>query len=262
VPGATVSVSGSNRTVTAGNPELDPTTAEAIDLSAEWYFTEGGLLSAAYFVRDIDAFIQTVREDRPFTGNSLGLPDSVATAACGVTPGCSPAVDWGFNLPRNTPGGPVEGWEVSLQLPFFWFDGFLGNFGVLANYTSVESDVQYVDGLGNPTVSGPILFMSDTSYNATLYYEDERFSARVSAAYRSDYPTTLPGRNGNATEETAETLNIDAAARFNVTDRFALTFEGVNLTDEVNDQFLTPDDRLSFYHHYGRSFFFGGRYTY
>ena len=44
-------------------------------------------------------------------------------------------------------------------------------------------------------------------------------------------------------------------------DRFALTFEGVNLTDEVNDQYLTPDDRLSFYHHYGRSFFVGFRYT-
>jgi ABC-type glutathione transport system ATPase component len=31
---------------------------------------------------------------------------------------------------------------------------------------------------------------------------------------------------------------------------------------EVNDQYLTPDDRLSFYHHYGRSYFFGFRYTY
>jgi iron complex outermembrane receptor protein len=150
-----------------------------------------------------------------------------------------------------------------LQLPFFFFgDSFLSNFGILANYTSVKSDVQYVDGLGNPTITGPILFMSDTSYNATLYYEDDRFNARVSAAYRSDYPTTLPGRNGNATEETGETLNIDAAARYNVNDNFALTFEGVNLTDEVNDQFLTPDDRLSFYHHYGRSFFLGARYTY
>jgi iron complex outermembrane receptor protein len=265
VPGATVSVAGSNRTVTSGNPALDPTTAEAFDLSVEWYFTEGGLLSAAYFVRDLDAFIQTVREDRPFTGNPLGLPDSVAIAACGVQfpATCNPGLDWGFNIPSNTPGGPVEGFEISLQLPFFFFgDSFLSNFGILANYTSVKSDVQYVDGLGNPTITGPILFMSDTSYNATLYYEDDRFNARVSAAYRSDYPTTLPGRNGNATEETGETLNIDAAARYNVNDNFALTFEGVNLTDEVNDQFLTPDDRLSFYHHYGRSFFLGARYTY
>jgi TonB-dependent receptor len=261
-PGAAVSVSGSNRTVTAGNPELDPISADAYDFSAEWYFTEGGLFSAAYFVRDIDSFIQTVREDRPFTGNSLGLPDSVATAACGAVVGCNASVDWAFNLPRNTPGGPVSGYEIGLQLPFFWAEGFWANFGLLANYTRIlEADVQYVDGLGNPTLEGPLLQLSDRSWNATVYYEDDRFSARVSAAYRSEYPTTLPGRNGNATEETTSSLNIDSAARWNVNDRFALTFEGVNLTDEVNDQYLTPDDRLSFYHHYGRSFFVGFRYT-
>ncbi|PZO53837.1 MAG: TonB-dependent receptor [Alphaproteobacteria bacterium] len=261
-PGAAVSVSGANRTVTAGNPELEPTTADAYDFSAEWYFTDGGLLSAAYFHRDIDSFIQTVRETRPFTGNSLGLPDSVATAACGMTVGCDASVDWNFNLPRNTPGGPVSGFEIGLQLPFFWMEGFWSNFGVLANYTRIlEADVQYVDGLGNPTLTGPLLQLSDRSWNGTVYYEDDRFSARVSAAYRSAYPTTLPGRNGNATEETADTLNIDTSARWNINDNFSLTFEGVNLTDEVNDQYLTPDDRLSFYHHYGRSFFLGFRYT-
>ncbi|HYD73746.1 MAG TPA: TonB-dependent receptor, partial [Candidatus Binatia bacterium] len=265
-PGAAVTVSGANRTVTAGNPELEPTGATAYDLSIEWYFAEGALLSAAYFVRDIDTFVQTVREDRPFTGNPLGLPDSVATAACpgGVdTPGCNPGLDWAFNIPQNTPGGPVEGFEIGLQLPFFFLDGFWSNFGVLANYTQVESNIDYcVNAACTVTLHAPLVGLSEESYNATLYYEDDRFSARVSAAYRSDYPTTLPGRNGNATEETAETLNIDAAARYNINDNFAVTFEGVNLTDEVNDQFLTPDDRLSFYHHYGRSFFLGARYTY
>jgi TonB-dependent receptor len=261
-PGAAVSVSGANRTVTAGNPELDPITADAYDFSAEWYFTEGGLLSGAYFVRDIDSFIQTVREDRPFTGNSLGLPDSVATAACGATVGCNATVDWAFNLPRNTPGGAVSGYEINLQLPFFWSDGFWGNFGFLANYTKIlEADVEYVNGSGVPVLTAPLVQLSDRSWNATVYYEDDRFSARVSAAYRSEYPTTLPGRNGNATEATASSLNIDSAARWNINDRFALTFEGVNLTDEVNDQYLTPDDRLSFYHQYGRSFFVGFRYT-
>jgi iron complex outermembrane receptor protein len=263
-PGASVSVSGNNRTVTAGNPELDPTTANAVDISAEWYFEEGALFSIAYFFRDIDSFVQTVREDAPFTGNPLGLPDSVAIAACGVQfpATCGPGFDWAFNLPRNTPGGPLQGWEIGLQLPFYFLPDFWSNFGLLANYTMVESDVDYVNSTGAVVLSGPLVGLSERSYNATLYYEDDRFSARVSAAYRSDYPTTLPGRNGNATEDTAETLNIDAAARYNISDNFALTFEGVNLTDEVNDQFLTPDSRLSFYHHYGRSLFFGARFTY
>ncbi len=264
-PGASVTVSGANRTVAAGNPELDPIEANAYDIAAEWYFAEGALFSVAGFVRDIDSFVQTVREDRPFTGNPLGLPDSVATAACpgGVdTPGCNPALDWAFNLPRNTPGGPVAGYEIGLQLPFFWMDGFWSNFGFVGNYTNVTSDIDYVNGVGAVILSGPLVGLSDESYNATFYYEDETFSVRFSAAYRSDYPTTLPGRNGNATEGTAATLNYDASARWNINDNFALTFEGVNLTDEVNDQYLTPDNRPSFYHHYGRSYFLGARYTY
>lgn len=264
-PGAAVTVSGSNRTVTAGNPDLNPIEANAYDIAAEWYFTEGGLISLALFHRDIDSFVQTVREDRPFTGNALGLPDSVATAACpgGVnSPTCNPGLDWQFNLPRNTPGGPVSGYEIGVQLPFFWMDGFWSNFGVVGNYTNVNSDIDYVNGTGAVILSGPLVGLSDESYNATIYYEDETFSVRVSAAYRSDYPTTLPGRNGNATEATAATLNYDASARWNLNSNFALTFEGVNLTDEANDQFLTPDNRSSFYHHYGRSFFLGARYTY
>jgi hypothetical protein len=214
-------------------------------------------------MRDIVSFVQTVRERGPFSGYALVLPYSVAIAACCLSLGCSPSADWQFNIPSYTPGGVISGYELSLQLPFFWFDGILSNFGVLANYTEIlQSEVQYVDGLGNPSVRGPLLQLSDKSWNGTIYYEDDRFSARVSAAYRSAYPTNLPGRNGNLTEETGETLNIDAAARFNVNEHFALTLEGVNLTDEFNDQFLTPDDRLSFYHHYGRSFFVGARYTY
>ncbi|MDZ4690821.1 TonB-dependent receptor [Terricaulis sp.] len=264
-PGAAVSVSGANRTVNAGNPNLNPIEANAYDVAAEWYFTEGGLLSLALFHRDIDSFVQTVREDVPFTGNSLGLPDSVATAACpgGVdTPGCNPTLNWQFNLPRNTPGGPVSGYEIGVQLPFFWMDGFWSNFGVVGNYTRVNSDIDYVNSTGAVVLSGPLVGLSEESYNATIYYEDETFSVRVSAAYRSDYPTTLPGRNGNATEDTAATLNYDASARWNLNENFALTFEGVNLTDEANDQYLTPDNRSSFYHHYGRSYFLGARYTY
>lgn len=265
-PGASVSVSGSNRTVAAGNPLIEPITANAFDVAAEYYFAEGeGILSLALFYRDIDSFVQTVREDIPFTGNPLGLPDSVATAACpgGVnTASCNPTLLWQFSLPRNTPGGPVSGYEISLQLPFYWLDGFWSNFGVLANYTFVNSEIDYVNSAGAVILTGPLVGLSEQSANATIYYEDDRFSARVSAAYRSDYPTTLPGRNGNATEETRATLNIDASARWNINENFALTFEGVNLTDEVSDQFLTPDDRLSFYHHYGASYFLGFRYTY
>lgn len=264
-PGASVTVSGSNRTVSAGNPDLDPFRATSYDLSLEWYFAPQSLVSLAFFYKDIDSFVQTIRETRPFTGNPLGLPDSVATAACpgGVnTPACNPTLDWTFNLPASTPGGPVKGLEIGYQQPFSFLPAPFDNLGFTGNFTYVESEIEYLNSAGVVTATDDLTGLSRRSYNATLYYEDDQFSARVSAAYRSGYLTTIPGRNGNASESTASTLNVDVSSTWTVNDNFKLTFEGLNLTDEVNDQYLDPDDRTSFYHHYGRQFFVGFRYTY
>ena len=138
-PGGTISVSGNNRTVTSGNPYLDPFRADAIDIGIEWYFTDESLLALALFYKDISTFPQSVSVTRPFTGNALGLPDSVAIAACGTVAGCSPAADWVFTQPFNSDGGDLEGFEISYQQAF-------GNgIGLLLNYTHVESQIDYID---------------------------------------------------------------------------------------------------------------------
>ena len=264
-PGANVSVSGSNRTVTSGNPNLDPFRAKAYDISFEWYFAEDSLLSVAFFYKDIDSFVSTARFEMPFSANPFGLPDSVATAACpgGVnTAACNPSLDWAFSVPANTPGGPVKGIEIGYQQPFTFLPGPFDRFGFTGNITFVDSEIDYVDQFGAVTATGQLAGLSEMSWNATLYYEDDKLSARVSAAYRSDYLTQIPGRNGNATESTAETLNVDASASYAVTDNWKVTFEALNLTDEVTDQFLSPDDRSSFYHHYGRQYLVGFRYNF
>jgi iron complex outermembrane receptor protein len=261
-PGAAVSVSGNNRTVTSGNPDLDPFRARAYDASLEWYFAEESLLSLAYFRKDISSFVTNVRADIPFSENTLGLPDSVAIAACGNTPGCSPAATWAFTAPANTDGGVLKGFEVSYQQPFSFLPGFWSNFGTILNFTGVESEISYVNSLGE-TTKADLAGLSDTSWNATLYYDNKRFSARVAAAYRSEFLTTIPGRDSNDVEGTAETLNIDFSSTFNVNDHFSVSFEALNLTDEVQDQWVDSiGDRLSFYHHQGTQYFLGARFKY
>jgi TonB-dependent receptor len=271
-PGATVTRSGNNKSVTAGNPLLDPFRADAYDLAFEYYFQDEGLFSVALFYKDVTSFVQTLRTTGVYTGNALGLPDDLAIAACSGAPvgTCSPAdSDWQFNQPINTPGGTLEGFEISLQLPFFFLPGVLSNFGFLGNYTNVSSSF---DTYGNgPAPAFPIIVvesgaeltnLSPESWNATLYYEDDRLSARVSGAYRSAYITTIPGRNSNASESTESTLNVDASASYRVSDRMTMTFEALNLTDQESSQILSPDDRMSFYHTYGASYFLGFRFKY
>jgi iron complex outermembrane recepter protein len=262
-PGVVVSVSGNNRTITAGNSDLDPFRADTADIAFEWYFQPQGIISVAGFWKDIGSFVQTIREDLPnFAANPFGLDDNVATAACGTTAGCSPTATWQLLLPTNTPGGELTGFEINYQQPLTFLPAPLDNFGVLLNYTYVQTEIVYVNSTGGTVAIDDLTNLSRRAYNATLYYEDDVFSARVSAAYRGNYPTTIPGRNGNTLEATAETFNVDAAVSYALTDHIKISLEGINLTDEANDQFLTPDNRLSFYHHFGRQYFLGVRYTY
>jgi TonB-dependent receptor len=262
-PGAAVSVSGNNRTVTAGNPLLEPFRAKAYDLAIEWYFAPESLLSLALFQKDIESFVQTIRETRPFTDNPLGLPDSVALAACGGNVACATAPDWQFNLPTNTPGGDLTGFEVSYQQPFTFLPGVWSNFGTILNYTGVSSEIDYLNATGAVTTTTDLTGLSEKAYNATLYFDNQKFSARIAAAYRSDYLTTVPGRNGNDVEGTAETMNYDFSSTYNFTDNFSMSLEALNLSDEVDDQWVSAaGNRLSYYHHQGRQYFLGARFKY
>jgi len=269
-PGASVSVSGNARAVTVGNPTLDPFRAKAYDLGVEWYFAPESLVSVALFYKDVDSFVQTLRDQRPFTDNPYGLDDSVAIAACGATAGCSPSSIWDFNTPATTPGGPVKGFEISYQQPFTFLPGVWSNFGAILNYTGVESEITYLTVSG-ATGTTPIITettndltgLSKDAYNATLYFDNKTFSARVAAAYRSDYLTTVPGRNSNDVEGTASTMNIDFSSSYNINDHFSVSLEALNITDEVQDQWVgDAANRLSYYHHQGTQYYLGARFKY
>ena len=136
---------------------------------------------------------------------------------------------------------------------------------MLLNYTRVKSEIDYCNNaLCTAVVTEDLINLSPKAYNATLYYEDSRFSARVSAAYRAGYLQNVPGRNGNCVEGKKKTLNIDSSASFKLRDNIMLTFEGLNLTDEDNHQFVGDGDResTSVFHHTGRQIYFGVRYSF
>ena len=272
-PGVTLSIAGNNKTVNAGNPFLEPFEADTYDLSFEWYFAEESLLSLALFYKDIGSFVQTIRATGNFSENPFGLPESSAIAQCDTSIGTfdpnNPAnvaeclEGWGFNLPTNTPGGDLQGAEISYQQPFTFLPGALSNFGVLLNYTYVDSEVQYLDTSGALAAEETLAGLSKKSANATLYYDNGTFSARVSAAYRDEYLTTVPGRNSNDVEGTADTLNVDFSSSWSVTDALELSLEALNLTDEFEDQWVdSVGNRASYYHHTGRQYFLGARYKF
>ena len=263
VPTTSLSTTGPNFTASIGNVNLEPFRATTYDLGVEWYFGDGALLSFAYFYKDIDTYIQIIRQDLEYQQLTALNPSAFAPGFCSGV--CSSTTIFQLTSAVNTEGGPLKGFEISYQQPFTFLPGPLSNLGVQLNYTNVESEIDYCNDATCATfVTNDLINLSPTSYNGTLYYEDDRFSARVSAAFREEYLQNVPGRNNNLTEGKMNTMNIDASATFKLTDEVTLTFEGLNLTDEENHQWVGGGDRqsTSVYHHTGRQFYFGARYKF
>jgi iron complex outermembrane receptor protein len=133
--------------------------------------------------------------------------------------------------------------------------------GVLANYTYVDSEANY-DFLGN-SVTERLLGLSNGQYNATLYYDDATFDARVSLAYRSDFLNAGPNSTGNLWDYTESITRVDASSGYDVTEHLKVSFEALNLTNTPNSTRLDIDAQRRFtYTKAGRTFLLGARVSY
>lgn len=240
------------------NPFLNPIRANTFDVAVEWYFRPGSLLSAAFFYKDIKSFIQNVNSQVPF--NELGLPNALLENS-----NTAPTELFTVSQPFNTPGGPLKGIELNAQIPFTFFDGFLSNFGVLANYTLVTSKIDYilasVGGVPTVTTTADLVGLSKKTASATLYYEDEKFSIRTTGNFRDKFIRGIPASPGSDLVGNAKTFYMDASASLNVTDRLKIIVEAQNLTDEQNRLYTDSvrQDTL-FETRIGRTFTFGVTY--
>jgi iron complex outermembrane receptor protein len=284
--------------LTIGNPYLKPFRGKNVDFSVEWYFTEGGLLSAAWFKKDIESFPQTVVFEAPLSQflDAAGI----AQVRAGFT-NVNQLEYIDENNPfrarqfRDAPGGELSGFEISYQQDFTFLPGWGRNFGAQINFTKIDSELNYIvvpadTGVAQVTAKGPWLGASPKALNATLYYEVEKFGARVSMAKRDGYYTNYPIASGtcapgitttpipadpNATAAYCNaplindfvgsegTNNVDASVRWNVSENLSLTLEGLNLTNQTSDRYAYVDNPVvTQYGSTGRQFVLGARYKY
>ena len=254
-PGGSITTTG-NLSITVGNPFLQPFRAKTLDASFEYYFRRGGLIGIALFYKDIGTYVQSLRTNVPY--NQTGLPISL------LPPNFTGEEIFQVTTPINTPGGPLKGFEINWQQPFFFLPGKWSNFGTLLAYTRVSSEIDYLTSPTNPQIiTEDLIGLSPESWSVAGYYDGPQFNARVSASYRSAYLQRVPGQNNNDVEGKNSTLNIDMKIGFNITDQLQVTFEGVNLTDQYNDQFIGRDRNSPVVYHYtGRQLMFGARFKY
>jgi iron complex outermembrane receptor protein len=219
-----------------GNPDLLPFLATNYDLGLEWYFSDTNYASLAIFRKDISRFIllQTVGEVNPNDGLTYQITSPI----------------------NGDDEVTIDGIEGGVQYSFDFLPGFWRGFGLLANYT-YQKDKGFTQT--NIFDGSPLTFpgLSRNSYNASLYYENERFSARASYNWRDQWLITASGR-GSLPEFNREYGQLDASLGFNFNENVSLFLEGINLTNEELVQENAPARPIQF-ETFGRRFFMGVR---
>ena len=206
-------------TASRGNPNLKPYKDTTLDLSVEYYFGQVGLLSASVFHKRIKNFIGSeTLENIPFS--QTGIP---VTAIPGAT-GSSIVSE--FTLPVNIAGtNKLTGLELAGQTQFSFLPAPFDNMGLVVNYTYVDAP---------KAITG----FSKTSYNATLYYETDRWGVRGSLSHRSRWYTGRSDTLMSASTRGFEgSTYVDASAFFNITDALQVSLNAINLTNEKDTQF-------------------------
>lgn len=120
-----MTAAGPSQTLTANNPELDPFRSNNFDLSAEWYFSRGGLLAGTVFYKDIVSLVERQQTQIPLTITQINGDGSR-----------QPLNQlWTLSQLANGKGTAVAGLELAYQQNFDFLPAPFDGFGVLTNYT-------------------------------------------------------------------------------------------------------------------------------
>lgn len=156
---------------TAGNPDLKPDTTVRYDASFEYYFGKVGQIAINPF------YWKRTNAITYFT-----LPEIVAEGGADIV--------YNINRPYNAGGGYRRGVEMSAQGFFTFLPGILRRFGVQANYTYIESRLEFqsVPGaINGAPVTVPLARTPKHVYNLVGLFEDGPLNARVSYNYNGTY---------------------------------------------------------------------------
>lgn len=229
---AGVNIALNTRTISGPNFYLDPIRAKTADVSLEYYFGRRGLIAIGGFYKDIGSYIQALSETMPYS--QTGLPLSLIEGS-----GNTAATEFTVSSRQNTPGGPLKGIELNVQTGFDFLPGALKNFGMLANYTFVKSEITYcltstTACTGTNTVVRDLVNLSKHTLSGTLYYEDDKFSIRSTATFRDKYLLVVPtSRLPSDVQGARSTIFVDAAASYQLTPQIKIILEAQNLTNEA-----------------------------
>lgn len=220
-----------------GNPGLEPTRSKNLDLTGEWYFQKDSALYGTVFQRRIDGLVVPLRRrvhvdpaNDPFRNSTSGGDHSNG-------------YDYVISSPVNASNGKISGLELGAIYFPKGLPGLLDGLGLQGSVTRLTSsqNVPTANNAGEivSQLEAPFFGVSKLSWNATLAYEKGPVGARLSYVRRSAFL---------AANEAALFANpigiwrqpeksVDFQLTYNLNDRMAFDISGVNLTNEMQQQY-------------------------
>lgn len=225
-----------------GNPNLEPTRSKNLDLTGEWYFQKDSALYGTVFQRKIEGLVVPLRRrvrvdpaNDPFRNSTSGGDHSNG-------------YDYVISSPVNASDGKISGLELGAIYFPKGLPGLLDGLGVQGSITRLTSsqNVPTANNAGQivSQLEAPFFGVSKLSWNATLAYEKGPVGARLSYVRRSAFL---------AANEAALFANpigiwrqpeksVDLQLTYNLNDRMAFDISGVNLTNEMQQQYYKFGD--------------------
>jgi len=214
-----------------GNPELEAFESINIDASFEWYVDDLSFVGITAFYKDFDEFIES---------STLPVPQQIIIPAgnIGNTTGADQAITVNFQDTRDRNGetGNITGAELALQKA--WENGW----GASLNYTYVTSSIDRADDFGAP-IDCDYNGLSENVVNVSGFFENDKWSARLSYNYRDDFLVQCFGPQSEP--QNRESFGqVDFSASYNINDSLQVFFQGVNILDEERRDFSIFDNRF------------------
>lgn len=221
--GGAVSLNDDALSGTKGTVDLNPVKSNNAEATVEWYFAPKSAVSLGVFYMDMTSVVA----QRNVSGTYFNSKRN-ANAVYQLTES--------FNTK-----GKNKGAELSYQQPV------LGNFGVLANYTYANGELEG---------GGEMLNASKDTYNLTAFYEDNRFSGRLAYNYRSSYKA---GVDRGASQHVEGSGSLAGSLNYKINENLSLTFDALNLTNTTIKMYAENKDQPRAFYSNGRTFYLGLR---
>ena len=144
----------------------------------------------------------------------------------------------------------------------------LEGFGAILSYSYTDSDIEIQGSISSvATENIPLPGLSQDVWNATFYYENHGFGARIATRYRSEYIGEVANfANERALRFVDSDMITDAQVSYafsgNALDGLQVLFQINNLTNEPYIAYSENKQRLLDYQEYGTQYLLGLNYRF